>query len=321
MQPLLFHKNVAKNVPKPVKLLGDDLVFWNGALMLDKCSHRNAKLSQGRVVKGKLECPYHGWCYDKKGACVKIPQLTDGARIPKACNVPAMQTLTHDGVVWAGNGGTLHPAVESFAWIGDPGKYLVTDYELEAPYSFFLQVENLLDPAHIHFVHDGFQGSRHRASPIKATLLTQTDQELTASFVHTHNSDVPEILIRYLIPSVVDVSIMNKNRQVVRKNIVYVSPRDADTCNVLFRDVLFKDFMLPDFTPPFLRSQVDLLLNARYDAINTNIISRIMQQDVDVLRGQQQNAPDYLSAKYVMPSESDLLITLFRRYVRRQGLS
>jgi phenylpropionate dioxygenase-like ring-hydroxylating dioxygenase large terminal subunit len=41
----------------------------------DACPHRLAPLSEGRVDdKGRLQCVYHGWCFDGAGVCKFIPQ-------------------------------------------------------------------------------------------------------------------------------------------------------------------------------------------------------------------------------------------------------
>lgn len=37
------------------------------------CGHLGADLSRGRVVDGCIECPFHGWMYDDRGRCVRIP--------------------------------------------------------------------------------------------------------------------------------------------------------------------------------------------------------------------------------------------------------
>ena len=64
--------------PKSIRLLGEDLVIWRDELgevnaWKDYCGHRGARLSLGCVKKGKIECPYHGWLYDKNGECNLIP--------------------------------------------------------------------------------------------------------------------------------------------------------------------------------------------------------------------------------------------------------
>lgn len=45
------------------------------AAFQDRCLHRAGPLSRGRVVKGRLHCPYHGWTYEGTGRVVDIPSL------------------------------------------------------------------------------------------------------------------------------------------------------------------------------------------------------------------------------------------------------
>lgn len=39
----------------------------------DRCLHRNSRLSYGKICKGKIQCYYHGWVYDKTGQVVAVP--------------------------------------------------------------------------------------------------------------------------------------------------------------------------------------------------------------------------------------------------------
>ncbi len=39
-----------------------------------KCAHLGADLSRGQLIGDRLECPFHGWQYDRSGAVVRIPQ-------------------------------------------------------------------------------------------------------------------------------------------------------------------------------------------------------------------------------------------------------
>ena len=63
--------------PLAVTVLGEPLVLWRtegGALTAahDRCPHREAPLSHGRVIDDCLQCPYHGWTFRASGACVHI---------------------------------------------------------------------------------------------------------------------------------------------------------------------------------------------------------------------------------------------------------
>src|SRR3954467_10868455 len=68
------------NPVKFVRILCEDLVLFktkNGepGLLEDRCSHRGASLSYGRVEERGLACAYHGWLYDPQGKCLDIPGL------------------------------------------------------------------------------------------------------------------------------------------------------------------------------------------------------------------------------------------------------
>src|ERR1051325_12113467 len=80
--------------PKPFKLLGENIVLWldadgKPAALQDRCCHRTAKLSLGYCSKGNVVCGYHGWEYDRTGACVRIPQNEEGIQIPARARVKA----------------------------------------------------------------------------------------------------------------------------------------------------------------------------------------------------------------------------------------
>ena len=73
--PLCFAAHTTKTAPIATKLLGAPLVvWWDGTgeawrCTLDRCSHRMAPLSEGRLSGGCLECPYHGWAFSGDGSC------------------------------------------------------------------------------------------------------------------------------------------------------------------------------------------------------------------------------------------------------------
>ena len=74
--------------PTRVEVIGEGYVVvrLDGRLeaFLDVCPHRNARLSDGRLVNGLIECPYHGWRFDADGRCAHVPALGEGATMPPA---------------------------------------------------------------------------------------------------------------------------------------------------------------------------------------------------------------------------------------------
>uniref|UniRef100_A0A453PVA9 Rieske domain-containing protein n=1 Tax=Aegilops tauschii subsp. strangulata TaxID=200361 RepID=A0A453PVA9_AEGTS len=78
--PLYLSKEVPDDAALPLTVFDRQLVLYRDAAGVlrcheDRCPHRLAKLSEGQLVDGKLECLYHGWQFDGEGKCVKIPQV------------------------------------------------------------------------------------------------------------------------------------------------------------------------------------------------------------------------------------------------------
>ena len=160
--PVAAADSVAQT-PLAVRLLGEDLVLWRddaGTVHAwpDRCPHRGAKLSLGRVEGGGLECPYHGWQFASSGQCAHVPALPD-FQPPATHRVQVFEAREAHGLVWV----RLAPgevAMPVFAAEGDArlrkltcGPYAV---ETSAP----RLVENFLDMSHFAFVHEGWLGAR-----------------------------------------------------------------------------------------------------------------------------------------------------------------
>ncbi|KAL5834106.1 hypothetical protein ACOSQ3_017780 [Xanthoceras sorbifolium] len=79
--PVIPVCDLDKRVPHGKKVLGLDIVAWwdenesSWKVFDDACPHRLAPLSEGRIDKlGRLQCAYHGWCFNGSGSCNLIPQ-------------------------------------------------------------------------------------------------------------------------------------------------------------------------------------------------------------------------------------------------------
>lgn len=146
------------DAPLAVRVLGHDLVLWpsgDGSIAAfdDRCPHRGAKLSLGRVVEGQLQCAYHGWCFDREAACRRIPALP-GFVPPAGHAAKAWQVAQAHGLVWVAREPS-EPAPPSFD--GVPARRVVCgpyDVETSAP----RLIENFLDTSHFAFVHEGWLG-------------------------------------------------------------------------------------------------------------------------------------------------------------------
>lgn len=142
------------------RLLGTDLVIWNagGGFQVwdDLCIHRGAKLSGGKVTGGCLQCPYHGWTYDRSGECVRIP-AHPGQKAPARARVATHPVKVVHGQVWTSLGAPERD-VPPFPEASDPGYRTIPcgPYRIRALGPRV--IENFLDVGHFPFVHAGYLG-------------------------------------------------------------------------------------------------------------------------------------------------------------------
>ncbi|CAH2070950.1 unnamed protein product, partial [Thlaspi arvense] len=108
--PVMPICDLDKKVPHGKKVMGIDLVVWwernekQWKVMDDTCPHRLAPLSDGRIDQwGRLQCAYHGWCFNGSGDCKLIPQAPpDGPPVhsfKQACVAVYPSTVQHE-IVW-----------------------------------------------------------------------------------------------------------------------------------------------------------------------------------------------------------------------------
>src|SRR2546430_15864053 len=107
--------------PKPFRLLGEGIVAFRDehgvSAFKDLCIHRGTALSLGTITDGRLTCAYHGWQYDRTGACVHIPALPAGSSIPRKARAIVYRAQEKYGLVWVA---MAEPVAEGPAWPLNP---------------------------------------------------------------------------------------------------------------------------------------------------------------------------------------------------------
>jgi phenylpropionate dioxygenase-like ring-hydroxylating dioxygenase large terminal subunit len=149
--------------PVQVTLLGEPfvLVRLDATLVAfaDRCPHRLAPLSAGCVVRGELQCGYHGWRYNRSGACVAIPALGPDAAIPSRARLNTPHAVSeHGGLVWVA---PETPVVElaPLAELHDPAFRWGTLAPATVDASAGVLLDNFCDVAHFPFLHARTIGS------------------------------------------------------------------------------------------------------------------------------------------------------------------
>ena len=109
--PVLQSEELPAGKPVGFKVLGEALVAWRDLegrphVVRDKCPHRAAKLSAGRVLAGDLQCAWHGLRFDGEGRCKMIPWEPDDSALLAEVKVRAYPAGELGGYVWAYIGDT-----------------------------------------------------------------------------------------------------------------------------------------------------------------------------------------------------------------------
>ncbi|HEX7232618.1 MAG TPA: Rieske 2Fe-2S domain-containing protein, partial [Candidatus Binatia bacterium] len=109
----------AENPTQIVRILGETLVLFRDktgrvGLLEDRCSHRAASLSYGRVEERGISCPYHGWLYDTQGNCLETPAEPRESKFCLTVKQKAYPVQKLVGLYWAYLGPAPAPAITNF---------------------------------------------------------------------------------------------------------------------------------------------------------------------------------------------------------------
>ncbi|MCB0991903.1 MAG: Rieske 2Fe-2S domain-containing protein [Acidimicrobiales bacterium] len=172
----------ATEVPKQVRLLGEDLILFRNrdgrpGLVHPRCIHRGTSLLYARVDDCGIRCCYHGWAFDTQGNCTDQPCEPHNGQNRDKFRQPWYPADERYGLVWAYIGPPerkpLLPRYSTFENLDDDEQLFTDDKNIgsgryfrgEVPFNWFQHFENILDPAHfmwLHFFHSGPQfGSRY----------------------------------------------------------------------------------------------------------------------------------------------------------------
>ncbi len=158
------------------RILGRDLVFFRTregevVAMDDRCAHRSFPLSAGRLVNDEIVCAYHGFCYDRRGDCVKVPSQERAPQVGVR-NYP-LREVGRIVWIWMGDPALAEasaPPVQP--WMTDPAWDNSTGY-LHLPANYVGLHENLLDLTHIEYLHAqtlGLNSPGFAAAPFELLL-------------------------------------------------------------------------------------------------------------------------------------------------------
>ncbi|MGF1568292.1 MAG: Rieske 2Fe-2S domain-containing protein [Nodosilinea sp.] len=304
-------------------LLDQTVVIWwdaNGEswrVFEDKCPHRLAPLSEGRINEaGQLECPYHGWAFSGRGSCEHIPQAAaDGEahRSNRAC-VAALPTASHQGMLFVYPGIVENAPRVPIPGIApleeDPDGWVLLNTFRDLPYDALTLLENVLDASHIPYTHHKTVGQRENAAPMQVEVVASGKQGFQGVWPEgPRRGKLGTQHTTFVAPALMYHDLTSK--QFGRTlTVVYAVPTRKGECRLFARFPFKFSAKLPGFL---------IKLTPRwYSHIGNN---RVLEDDQIFLhlqerRLEQAGSETYAQACY-LPTEADRYVLEFRNWVSR----
>lgn len=288
------------------RILGVPLVLFRDAggrpgALLDRCPHRNVPLSEGRVLpSGRLQCRYHGWEFDNRGACRAVPCLL-GPGEAKGRRAPAFATRELDSLVWVYGTPDVEPAREPFRapLVAEPGHTTVVE-EVDVEASVHQTAENALDVPHTAYLHRGlFRGTRREPVTIDVEVRRWADR-VEAEYrgeprppgvvgrLLSPSGGVVEHWDRFILPSIAQVEYRLGSENVILVTTAMTPVTDFRTR--LFAIISFRLRLPGALVKPVLRP----------------LAMRIFRQDAEMLALQTRSLREFRGEQF-LSTEIDVL--------------
>jgi len=155
-------------------IINEPIVFYrtqSGEVVAleDRCCHRFAPLSAGRLEGDDLRCMYHGLKYDRHGACIEIPG--QGFIAPKT-RVRAFPAIEKHGWIWVwmGEAALADPALIPAAVGPDDPRWTMRSGHMDYAVNYLLINDNLTDFTHLSYVHANSFGASEEFARTRPTV-------------------------------------------------------------------------------------------------------------------------------------------------------
>jgi vanillate O-demethylase monooxygenase subunit len=177
-----FAADLQADAPQAITVLNEPVVLYrqpggNAVALADRCPHRFAPLSQGKLADGQLECPYHGLRFGADGRCSFNPHGDHS--VPKAAQVRAYPLLEKHGAlwIWMGDAQQADPALlPDFTMTDERPGWSRVQGRLHVQANYQLVSDNLLDLSHVQYLHP-FLFNRDVPPPPEFYPVNKMEQE------------------------------------------------------------------------------------------------------------------------------------------------
>jgi phenylpropionate dioxygenase-like ring-hydroxylating dioxygenase large terminal subunit len=309
--------------PLAVTVQGRPLVLFRGndaspSAFTDRCPHRNVPLSMGQVVKGELQCRYHGWRFDSKGVCTSVPGLVDGEVSLRSRCAETFACVEQQGFVWVYTTPNVEPSSRPFVFPHlDEAAYSSVVSEFQVNASVHAVVENTLDVPHTAYLHGGLFRTAQKSNVIEvvvrrygtfaeAEFIGEPAPKGLVGRLLAPGGGVTQHTDRFLLPSLAQVEYrLGSNSHLVATSAL--TPV-TDTETRVFAVVTFKlpvpAWLVKPFVAPVARhifAQDAVMLRRQTEQVKRFGGERYTSTELDVLGPQVTRLLKQAAAKEVPP--------------------
>ncbi|MDF5707224.1 MAG: Rieske 2Fe-2S domain-containing protein [Nostoc sp. S4] len=314
---VIFVQDLPANRPYSFFLYDEPFVLFkdqNGQLicLTDRCPHRAARLSDGQIIDGKIECLYHGWQFGNNGQCLHIPQLPTDAKIPANACVSSFKVLERQGIIWMWAGEAQTAIDELIPSLSDWEKpeCFNLDYVRDLPYDQSYFIENIIDPAHVPISHDGVIGIRKDAQPLEIEAIDSNIQGIKGRWRRKNTANQPWITLDFIAPNLIVYRFVDEQQGRFGGTALYSIPLSKNRCRILIRNYSNSYSQKIKLMPPWLEHIL--------------IRNKVLEGDLQLVveqKAQIERLGQNLKDVYLPLKTSDTLVVEYRKWLDKFGSS
>ena len=311
--PIIFQRDFPNKYPYGFTLYNEPFVLFEDptgklACLRDICPHRAAKLSDGQIIEGTIECLYHGWRFDVEGKCQHIPQLPDEAKIPHNACVKSFTVVEKQGIIWFWRGKKelanedLIPTIPNL----HSEDFVATDFVIDLPYDQSYLIENIIDPAHVHISHDGSIGDRKRAQPLVMEIQESSIKGIQGRYKYSKQVNSNWIELNFIAPNLVRYG-FTLGKNITFGTALYSIPTAKDSCRLLLRNYSDIKTWKPKLKPRWLSHLEN---------------NRILEEDSVFIIAEQtwiEQSGQNMQEIFLPLKTSDVLVIEYRKWLDKYG--
>jgi len=184
------------------------------AALIDRCPHRGVALSLGRVERGEIQCPFHGWRFGPDGRCLYTPWNPDAKR--DALSATSLPLREAGGMLWlfTGRGPAPSEPVPPEALLQPNAHVFAQSVVWKVHWTRVM--ENMLDSPHVAFVHTKTFGGpvarRLKANPDARLEMRFEPHEQGGRIAATIEGEERPAALDYRFPNLMELTLDTKGR-------------------------------------------------------------------------------------------------------------